>query len=265
MSGFGDILKGAGAGAGAGAVAGPWGAAIGAAIGIAGSVGKMIAAKKANKKLKQLEAENNKYAANPLAQERLDMAKSLLNARMPGASYLEQNIFSNQGNQMANINQNATDSSQALALAAGSQGQTNEALAKLGMMEQNDFQRRYQNWTGAQDTQINEMDKVFNDKVRVFGDKVQFAGARAANNANAWQSISNLGQGVMNMGLAGGGWGNMLGKGGSQGQSSVPFIPIPESMKLNNFRAPRLNMINGVSASQYQSGDAAMNTQFRNG
>jgi len=238
---------------------------IGAGLGAIGAVGKIFAGRKANKKLTELEGQNVSYAANPLAQERLNMAKSLLNARMPGASYLEQNIFSNQGNQMANINQNATDSSQALALAAGSQGQTNEALAKLGMMEQNDFQRRYQNWTGAQDAQINEGDKVFQDKVRVFGDKVQFAGARAANNANAWQSISNLGQGVMNMGLAGGGWDQMMGKGGGQGQSSVPFIPIPESMKLNNFRAPRLNMINGVSASQYQSGDAAINTQFGNG
>lgn len=200
-------------------------ALVGAALGAVGAVGKIFSGIQANKKLKQLEKQNPVYAANPLAQERLSMAKSLLNARMPGASYLEQNIFSNQGNQMANINQNATDSSQALALAAGTQGQTNEALAKLGMMEQQDYQRRYQNWTGAQDTQMNEMDKVFNNKVRVFGEKVQFAGARAANNANAWQSISNLGQGVMNMGLAGGGWGQMMGQGGGgaapQGMQSV--------------------------------------------
>jgi hypothetical protein len=194
---------------------------VGAGLGIVGAVGNMFSTRKANKELKKLEKQNPTYAANPLAQERLNLAKSMLNARMPGASYLEQNIFSNQGNQMQNINTNATDSSQALALAAGSQGQTNEALAKLGFTETQDFQRRYQNFTGAQDTQINEMDKVFSDRVRGFEDKVRFAGARAANNSNAWNSISSIGQGVMNMGLAGGGWGALAGGQGG-GQGSVP-------------------------------------------
>jgi hypothetical protein len=216
---------------------------IGAGIGAIGAIGGMFSRGKANRELKKLQKENVSYKANPLAAERLSLAQSMLNARMPGASYLEQNIFSNQANQMAQVNQNATDSSQALALAAAGQGQTNQALANLGLTEAQDYQRRYGNLVNAQDTQIQEGDKVFADQVRQFQDKVQFAGARAANNAANWQSISNIGQGVMNMGLAGGGWGQMFGKGGGKA-------------------APRIGM---PSASAYNVADASINSQFYGG
>ncbi len=232
---------------------------IGAGLGAAGAIGGMFSRGKANRELKKLEKQNVSYTANPLAAERLELAKSMLNARMPGASYLEQNIFSNQANQMANVNQNATDSSQALALAASSQGQTNEALARLGMTETQDYQRRYGNLVDAQNTQINESDKVFQDKVRQFQDKVQFAGARAANNAANWQTVSNLGQSVMGLGLSGMGWSDLIGRSGggrNAGQSSlagvggVPFTSASMSPMVGGapgfnpqFSAPTMNAL----------------------
>jgi hypothetical protein len=191
---------------------------IGAAIGIAGGIGKMIGRGKANRSMKQLMKEDPIYKENPLAKQRLALAQALFNARTPGALQAERNIFSNQANTIANINRNATDSSQALALATGAQGQTNQDLMQLGMSEMGDQQRRLGNLTGAQEGLINEQDKVFQDQVRRFGNKAQIKGAINENRQNTWGDISNLGFGIMNFGMAGGFDGMMGG-----GQTSMPL------------------------------------------
>lgn len=180
------------------------GTAIGAGVGILGGIGGLFAARKSNKTLDKLAGQNPQYAANPIAAERLAFAKSLLNARMPGASQMERNIFTAQANQMGNINANATDSSQALALGASALGQTNQALQGLQLNEAQDYQRRYGNVLGAQEGMINEGDKVYQDKIRNFQDLVSIRGAQAANRSNAWNSISQGGFAAMNFGLSGG-------------------------------------------------------------
>ena len=180
------------------------GAAIGAGIGILGGIGGLFAAKKNNSELGKLIKQNPTYQSNPIAAERLSFAKSLLNARMPGASQMERNIFTAQGSQMGNINANATDSSQALALGAAAQGQTNQSLQGLQLQETQDYQQRLNNVVGAQQGMINEGDKVYQDKIRNFDDMVSMRGAQAANRSNAWNSISQGGFAAMNFGLAGG-------------------------------------------------------------
>lgn len=193
-------------------------AAIGAGLGLAGTIGGLFGSKKSNKQLERLLGQNPTYQKNPIAGQRLALAQQLLNARMPGAASMERNIYGNQANTLAQINRNATDSSQALALAGATQGQTNQAFNQLGIQEGQDYYNRLQNLTGAQQGMIAEGDKVYQDQVRRFQDLASIRGAQAQNRANSWQSISNLGMGVMNFGLSGGGQGLFGGSGAGNTQ-----------------------------------------------
>lgn len=165
---------------------------IGLGTGLIGSIGKLFGRGKANKRLEALKAQDPIYP-----KERLSLAQTLLNARMPGAASIENNIYRNQANQMANINRNATDSSQALALGAAAQGQTNEAFNRLGLNEAQDYQRRQNNLIGAQDA-------MYSDQVRRYQNLAQLEGAKNQNNQNTWGDISNMGFSLMDFGLAGG-------------------------------------------------------------
>lgn len=211
-----------------GAGADPITSAVGLGVGIIGSIGKLFGNAKSNRELKKLQSADPTYSQNPIAGQRLSLAQTLLNARSPGAAIAERNIYANQGNQMGNISRNATDSSQALALGAANIGQSNQAFNQLGQQEANDYQRRYQNLSNAQEGMINEGDKVYGDQVRRFGDKAQIQGAINANRQNTWTSIQNLGGGVADFGMnggmsslfgGGGGGGGSMGGGGGGGSS----------------------------------------------
>ncbi len=67
--------------------------------------------------------------------KRLGMANNLFNARMFGAEALERNIARSQANQLGNIERMATDASQALALAQGSQATADQAFQDLQIKE----------------------------------------------------------------------------------------------------------------------------------
>lgn len=190
----------------------------GGALGLIGGIGNIIGTGKSNRQLSRLLSQDPTYKANPLVAQRLGLAQSLLNARMPGATAAERNIYQNQANTQANINRNATDSSQALALAAAGQGQSNQAFTNLATQEAQDYQRRYGNLVGAQDASIQEQDKVFQDQVRRFQDAAQIQGAQAQNRSSMWNSLSNLGFGAMSLGMAGGG--SMFR--GNGGNGSIP-------------------------------------------
>lgn len=190
---------------------------IGTGLGIVGGIGQMFARHKANKELDRLLGKDPQYQINPLAQERLGLARTLLNARMPGAEQAERNIYQTQANTIAATNRAATDSSQALALAAGTQGKTDNALNTLGQEEAQDYQRRYGNLVGAQEGMINEGDKMYNDKLRRYNDEVQIRGAQQQNRMDNWQTVGNMGFGLADVGMNGG-FSGLFGK-GSQGQS----------------------------------------------
>lgn len=168
---------------------------IGAGVGGLGAIGGIVNMFTSGSRLKSLMAQEPVYQANPVAAQRMALANTLLNARMPGASAMERNIYGNQANQMANVNRNATDSSQALAMGAAAQGQTNQAFQNLGVQEQQDYYNRLQNLTGAQQGMIAEGDKVFQDKVRRFQDMAGITGAQMQNTQQGWNSIANLGFG----------------------------------------------------------------------
>lgn len=177
---------------------------IGAALGLAGGIGSVINAGRANRKLEDLKASNPAYAANPLAKQRFELANTLLNARAPGAVFRDQNILANQANMLGTLDRNATSGSQVLATAAGINAGTNQAFLEGANQDVQDYQRRFSNYSGALEGQINEQDKEYQDRVRRFQDATQIEATKNANNQSAWNSLSNLGFAAMNFGLAGG-------------------------------------------------------------
>lgn len=188
-------------------------------LGGIGMIGGLISGFGANSKLQQLQAQDPSYTSSPYASQRLGLAQTLLNARMPGATSMERNIYGNQANQLANVNRNATDGSQALALGASAQGQTNQAFQNLGTQEQQDYYNRLQNLGGAQQGMIAEGDKVYQDKVRQYGDKAAILGAQIKNTQTNWNSLANMGFGGAGIAAQYGGQG---GFGGGQGQGASP-------------------------------------------
>lgn len=192
-------------------------AAIGLATGIIGGIGKIFGRGKANRRLEKLMQNDPLYKANPIAGQRMALARQLLNARSPGAAQVERNIYKNQANQLGQLQRNATDSSQLLALGAGAIGQSNQAFNELGLNEAQDYQRRYGNLVGAQEGMINEQDKVYQDKIRRFQNQLQSHGVQNANRQANWGDISSMGFGLMNFGM-GSGMNNLFGGGGQRGR-----------------------------------------------
>lgn len=204
----------------------------GLALGVIGGIGSLFGAHKANKQLEALLKQNPSYQANPIAGQRLGFAQSLLNARMPGAAAITQNILGNQQNQVENINRNATDSTQALALQGGIAGQTNQALTNAGLQENEDYYKRLDFLNSAQEGSIREGDKVFQDKVRSFEDTAKIKGAEIQNRQGAWNSLSNFGMAAMNYGQMGSMFGGgMFGsKGGTATNSTSTTQGLPAGM-----------------------------------
>lgn len=144
------------------------------------------------------------YQVSPFAQQQYQLAQQGFNARMAGAGQMEQNIFTNQANTMGSVNRNATDASQALALAGSVQGGTNDAFANLGLQEMQNRQMQQGNLNQALGIMTNEEDKVFGDKLRKAQEaqaaKNALMQAGMTNQGNALNSISNMGiMGAMGM------------------------------------------------------------------
>jgi hypothetical protein len=196
--------------------------AIGAGLGIVGGIGKMFARNRANKDLKRLMGQDPTYQQNPIAAQRLALANQLFNARMPGASAVERNIYGTMGNVINAGQRNATDSTQALALASAAGGQAQEGFNQLGIQEAQDQQRRYQNLVGAQQGMIQEGDKVFGDETRRFENKVGMQGMINENRQNSWQELSNMGFGLSDFGMSGG-FNGMFKK---KQQPYTPSVPV---------------------------------------
>lgn len=196
----------------------------GLGLGVIGGIGSIFGARKANRQLEKLMKSNPQYKANPIANQRMGLAQTLLNARAPGAAAAERNIYQNQANMQGQVNRNATDASQAMAMAAAGQGQSNQAFGNLQSAEAQDYQRRYGNLEGAQQGVIQEDDKVYQDQVRRFQDMAQIKGMQNQNRQNSWNSLSNLGFGAMNLGMAGGSQ-SLFGGGGGGNNASQMYDP----------------------------------------
>jgi len=204
---------------------------VGTALSLANSVGKFISGAKQTKESKKINPIWQQYQQNPFAKQQLGIAQQLFNGRMAGAPQLQNNIFSSQGNTLDAINRNATDSSQALALAAGAQGQTNESLQDLQIKEAQNKAMMLQNLNQAYGVNIGEGDKEYQSMLQKYGMDVDRKDAlRNAGAQNKYGSISDLasmaftgGTSGMFGGLGGNGGGNKLRSTGTFGyQGALP-------------------------------------------
>ncbi len=106
-----------------------------------GVAGKAILGLIQNHKASQINPVYTPYQPSPFAKSTLATAQQTFNGRMAGASTEEQNVLGNQANQEAAIGRTATDGSQALALDAATQGQTNQGFHNIQTQEaQNKYQ-----------------------------------------------------------------------------------------------------------------------------
>jgi len=212
----------------------------GLAIGAVGAIGKAIGRGKANKQMDALLAKNPAYTENPLARQRLGLAQTLLNARMPGAVAMERNLFTNQATQLNRLDRGATDASQALAAAAGIGAQTDNSLNQLGINEAQDYQRRLGNLSDAQQGVIMEGDKVFQDKTRRYNDEFSVRGAQQQNRQNNWGDVSNFGFEFANFATKNPGMFSGGGSGGSGISSLSRATPPQGMMRTGNFSVGNL-------------------------
>jgi hypothetical protein len=131
------------------------------------------------------------YNANPEAAAGLALAKNLYNARSAGAINAEQNIATNQANVVDNIENNATDAGQALALMIGSQGKTNNAFADLASQEAGERMAKANLVSNAQGQVIAEGDKIWQDKLRQLQQKIGVRSVGAQNSVGGIQGLGN--------------------------------------------------------------------------
>lgn len=169
------------------------GTIVGGAMGTVGGIFGSIAGIKADQKLSSLLKENPTYKSSPYASNTLGMAQNLLNSRMTGAASREKNIMGAQANTVANINRNATDSSQALALAAGAQGQSNQASNDLQLQEGMDFNNKLNNLNTANQGMTQEHKDVYDDSIRQWQDRVNTVMTQYKMRQAGAQSFTNMG------------------------------------------------------------------------
>jgi len=186
------------------------------AMGTVGNIFSSIAGIKWDKKMSKLLEEDPAYTADPNAKQRLGMAQTLLNARMPGAAAAERNIYGAGANATAAAARGATDASQFLALASGIQGQEGQQFMDLQSKEAQDYGGRLDRLTDASKGMSEEHKALFDDSVRRWQDKININTAQYTARANGGKSIGALGSSFGDTsGFGGGGSGG----GGGMGMS----------------------------------------------
>jgi hypothetical protein len=150
-------------------------------------------------RLNKMQKNNPAYTAydSPELADRLSLAKTLLNARMPGMARAQQNIQGNQANVAAGVERNATSGAQALQMLSASQAQTNDAFGELQTKDEQNYYNNLNNLTGAQmataTAKTAENDKVYNDKVRRYQDAINIQMAKNGITQQGAQSLINGG------------------------------------------------------------------------
>jgi len=186
-------------------------------LGTVGTIFGIVAGMKWDKEMSKLKDKDPRYTSSPYAAKTLGLAQTLLNSRMPGAASRERNIYGAGANAMGNINRNVTDSSQALALGAGIQGQQGSQFNDLAMQEGQDYYNKVNNLNQAYGGMTQEHDKLFDDEVRRWQDQVNIITAQYKARKQGGQDISNYGAmmggaiGGAVGGTGGGGGGGMMG------------------------------------------------------
>lgn len=170
----------------------PAGGLLSLGIGVAG---KAVLGLIQNHKASQIKPQYHPYTPSPYAQATYGLAQQVYNGRMAGASTLEQNIMANQANQQGNVERTATDGSQALAVQAGQQGQTNQAFSNLQTQEANNKYQMLNNLNLASAGMTAEGDKTYQSNLQKYQmDTSQQNQLRQAGLANMFGALGDVGK-----------------------------------------------------------------------
>lgn len=174
----------------------------------------------ADKQLQDLMAQNPTYSRSIYPGKQLGIANSLIGSRVPGAGQFQNNIFASQGNQMANINRNATDASQALLFGAGAQGQTDQALGDLQLKEADWTKYGLNNLNEAYGANQQEDQYANQMEQQRYQNQVALKGAQAANKFAKRKALWNTVGGIAQLGVSAF-TGGLFGKGGANSGASA--------------------------------------------
>lgn len=194
-------------------------------MGLFAGIYGLIQGGKQKKLAKSINPVNTTYEESKYIKDLYGQGKNLYQGRMAGANQMEQNIRSNQANTVANVERNATSGAQALALAAGLQGNTNQAFSDLALKEAQDKQNRFGVLSNVSQLMTQEGDKVYQDKLRKYYDDLNYKraleGAAQQNQASFFQGLDDTAQMAVSLFSPGGAMaGGAKGGGGSGGGQS---------------------------------------------
>lgn len=189
-----------------------------------GAIGKFLTGVKQGNKADDVVVPDATYNVSPYAQEMLAEASRLKDSRMTGAEEAGRGIDQSFGDAAGSVGRNATSGSQALALIAAMQGNSNNARNQLRLQEGGDQQQKQANYATANMGMTAELDKVYQDKVR----KQQMAmmeknGLRDAALKNQFGAFNDITNGLQ---MYENGKAQKL----SAGESGYGMVPNPSNM-----------------------------------
>jgi hypothetical protein len=112
----------------------PFGA-IGVGIGALGSIGKFLTGNKQNAYADSINPVYTPYQTSEYAKQNLGAVQNMFYGNNPAFDKARQDALKAQSNTLSNAGRNATNSADLLAVAGGSQGQTDAALGNIGSQE----------------------------------------------------------------------------------------------------------------------------------
>ena len=160
------------------------------------AVASQFTAGKQNKLAKAINPIDDPYTESPYTKSLYGAGANLYKGRMAGATAAEQNIAQNAANTNANVGRNAGDSSTALAMAAGVQGNADNAYGNLAVGEAQDKLQRFGVYSNVTQQMTAERDKVHEDKLRKYYDDLNYKRALEAaamqNKNKIWGALDNV-------------------------------------------------------------------------
>lgn len=194
-----------------------------------GGIFKGIQGGKQQRMANKIHPQDVTYTESQYAKNQLGAVNQAYNSRSAGAANAEENIGFNQANSFAGVERNATSGSQALAVLAGLQGQSNQAYTDLASKEAQSHQALLGELGMANSAMTNENDKIYNDKLRKYNNDLN---AKNALQNAAWKNKGAMVDDLITSHFGGGGDASGGGNGGlnpfttaDTGQGSYSMTP----------------------------------------
>ena len=138
------------------------------AYGIAEGIAMSSQAKKIDPKYYQYGDPKLQGYESPYAKQMMGLAQTQLNARSPYATAQQRSILSSQAGAQAAGQRAITDPSQLLAMSPVYQGLAGQQEFNRAAQEQQQYQQKLSQLTGAQQVMIGEGDKTYQDRLRKY-------------------------------------------------------------------------------------------------